>query len=327
MFHLPRRSLVLGALGLVAAASAHAQPAWPSAKPVTLIVPFTAGGGTDGIARLFAQKLSQQIGQSVVVDNVGGGGGTIGTQKAAQAAPDGYTILMAVDSPAAIAQYVNPQAVKYDTQRDFAPVGMLSTLPLVIMGRPGLPASSFQDVIALAKASPGKLTYATSGIGTVLHLAMERYQQQAGFSLVHVPYRGGAQAITDLIGNQVDLAILPTGSAVPLVSSKKVKGLAVTDAHRLAALPEVPSITELPGFKDLAMTAWIGIFAPAGTPAPVIERLNAEMNKVLQMPDVRAKFDEQAIIAGGGSAADFGAFVKSEQSRYERIVRTANIHE
>ncbi|HYF16568.1 MAG TPA: tripartite tricarboxylate transporter substrate-binding protein [Ramlibacter sp.] len=322
-----RRSLLLGALGLGASGAVRAQPAWPSARPISLIVPFTAGGGTDGIARLLAQKLGESLGQSVVVDNVGGGGGTIGTQKAAQAAPDGYTLLVAVDSPAAIAQFVNPQAVKYDTQRDFAPVGMLATLPMVIMGRPGLNAATFQEVIALAKASPAKLTYATSGIGTVLHLAMERFQQQAGIQLVHVPYRGGAQAVTDLLGNQVDLAILPTGSAVPLVSSRKVKGYVVTDARRLQTLPDVPSITELPGFKDLAMTAWIGLFAPAKTPDAVVQRLNAEVNKVLQMADVRAKFAEQAILPGGGSASEFGAFVKSEQGRYERIVRSANIRE
>lgn len=328
MFHPIHRTFVLGALALATAAACQAQPAWPAAKPITLIVPFTAGGGTDGIGRIFAQKLSEQIGQSVVVENVGGAGGVIGTQKAAKAAPDGYTILMAVDSPAAIAQFVNPQAVKYNTQRDFAPVGMLATQPMVIMGRPGLPADSFAEVIDMAKASPGKVTYATSGIGTVLHLAMARIEQQAGVSLLHVPYRGGAQAITDLLGNQVDLAILPTSSAVPLVATKKVKGLVTTDAQRLATLPEMPALSELPAFKDFTMTAWIGIFAPAGTPAALIERLNQESNKVLQDPEVRSKFAQQSIIPGNGmSATQFGSFVKSEQARYERIVRTANIRE
>ncbi|MGB3069045.1 MAG: tripartite tricarboxylate transporter substrate binding protein [Ottowia sp.] len=321
-----RRAFLAAALGLAATGS-HAQPAWPMAKPITLIVPFTAGGGVDGIARLFAQKLGEQIGQSVVIDNVGGGGGIIGTQKAANAAPDGYTILMAVDSPAAIAQYVNPQAVKYSTQRDFAPVGMLAIQPLVIVGRPGLNASSLKEVIAQAKANPGKISYATSGIGTVLHLAMERYQQQAGIKLLHVPYRGGAQAIADLIGNQVDLAILTSGSAIPQITSKKVKPLAMSDAHRLAGIPEVPSITELPGFKNLAMNSWIGIFAPAKAPAAVIEKLNQEMNKVLQQPDLRAKFAELAIVPGNGTAAQFGSFVKNEQARYEKIVRDADIHE
>ncbi|MBH1964016.1 MAG: tripartite tricarboxylate transporter substrate binding protein [Comamonadaceae bacterium] len=321
------RRTILAAAVVACAGTAHAQPAWPTAKPITLIVPFTAGGATDGIARLFAQKLGEQIGQSVVVDNVGGGGGAIGTQKAAKANPDGYTILMAVDSPAAIAQFVNPDAVKYDTQRDFAPVGMLAIQPLVILGRPGLAANSFKDVIAQAKAEPGKLTYATSGIGTILHLAMERYQQQAGIKLLHVPYRGGAQAITDLIGNQVDMAILPSGSAIPQITSKKAKGLVVTDGRRLAALPDVPSITELPGFKDLSINSWIGVFAPAKTAPAVVEKLNQEMNKVMQLPEVRAKFAELAIVPGSGTAAQFGAFVKNEQARYERIVRDANIRE
>ncbi|WP_028602985.1 Bug family tripartite tricarboxylate transporter substrate binding protein [Ottowia thiooxydans] len=321
-----RRTLLAAAL-VASATGAHAQAAWPTAKPITLIVPFTAGGATDGIARLFAQKLGEQIGQSVVVDNVGGGGGAIGTQKAAKATPDGYTILMAVDSPAAIAQFVNPDAVKYDTQRDFAPVGMLAIQPLVIMGRPGLAANSFKDVIAQAKAEPSKLSYATSGIGTILHLAMERYQQQAGIKLLHVPYRGGAQAITDLIGNQVDMAILPSGSAIPQITAKKAKGLIVTDAHRLAALPDVPSITEVQGFKDLAINSWIGVFAPAKTASAVVEKLNLEMNKVMQLPEVRAKFAELAIVPGSGTAAQFGTFVKNEQARYERIVRDANIRE
>jgi len=310
---------------MIAATLAHAQADWPSAKPITLVVPFSAGGSTDGIARLFAQKLGEQLGQSVVIQNVGGSGGVIGTQRAAQADPDGYTLLMAVDSPVAIAPYVNPQAVRYDAQRDFAPVGLLSMQPLVIMGRPGLGASSFQEVIALAKASPGALTYATSGVGTVLHLAMEIFQQQTDISLLHVPYRGGAPAITDLLGDQVDLAILASGVSVPLVVSQRVKGLAVTEERRLPTLPDVASITELPGLQDSAMSAWIGISVPAGTPQPVIERLNTEMNKVLQMPDVRATFAEQSIIPGGGSAADFGALIQREQDRYAQIVRTANI--
>jgi len=322
-----RRFFAWGTLGLIAATLAHAQAEWPSAKPITLVVPFSAGGSTDGIARLFAQKLGEQLGQSIVIQNVGGGGGVIGTQRAAQAEPDGYTILMAVDSPVAIAPYINPQAVRYDIQRDFAPVGLLNTQPLVIMGRPGLEAASFQDVIALAKDSPDTITYATSGVGTVLHLAMERFQQQAGISLVHVPYRGGAPAITDLVGDQVDLAILAAGASVPLVGSKRVKGLAVTDEYRLSTLPDVPSMTELEGFENLAMSAWTGIFAPAGTPTQVIERLNTEMNKVLDMPDVRATFAGQSVIPGGGSAADFGALVKREQQRYAQIVRTANIRE
>jgi len=319
------RSLAFGVLGLIAAPLVQAQTDWPHAKPISFIVPFSAGGSTDGIARLVAQKLGERLEQSIVIQNVGGSGGVIGTQKAAQSEPDGYTLLMAVDSPVTIAPYVNPQAVRYDPQRDFTPVGLLSTQPLVIMGRPGLAASSLQEIIAAAKAAPGEISYATSGVGTVLHLAMELFQQQAGIELLHVPYRGGAQAVSDLLGDQVDLAILASGTSVPLVASGKVKGLAVTNSARLPALPEVPSITELPGFADFTMNAWTGIFAPAGTPGAIIERLNTEMQAVLQLPEVRSTFAEQSTIPGHGSAADFAAFVTHEQERYAQIVQKAGI--
>lgn len=322
-----RRAFLVSALALGCAATAQAQSVWPHARPIRLIVPFTAGGSTDGIARLVAQKLGERLGQSVIVDNVGGGGGTIGTYRAAQAEPDGYTLLLGVDSPAAIAQYVNPQSVKYDTARDLVAIGLIATQPMIVMGRPGLPADSFAKVLEMARAQPDTLTYATSGIGTVLHLAMEIIQQQAQVRLRHVPYRGGAQATTDLLGNQVDLAILASGSAVPLVTAGKVKGLAVTTAQRLPTLPDVPAIGELPALKGMAMTAWIGLFAPARTPANIVARLNQDLNQVLQQPEVKAKFAEQSVVPGTGNAAQFGDFVKKEQARYQRIVKDANIKE
>lgn len=324
--YMLRRRTVLGCLPAAVLPLAHAQPAWPS-RPITLIVPFTPGGGTDAVGRLVAQKLGESLGQSVVVENVGGGGGTIGTQKAVNAARDGYTLLLGVDSPVAISQFVNPQAVRYDAPRDLAPIGLISTQPLVLMGRPDLPVNSFTELLTYARSNPGKLSYATSGVGTVLHLNMERIKDIAKMHIVHVPYRGGAQAVTDLIGGQVDLAFLPTGSAVPIVSTRKVKGLLVTSRERVASLAGVPAISEFPAFSKLELLAWIGLFAPAGTPAPIVQRLNQELNSVLQQPDVRARFAEQAVTPGGGTPEQFGAFVRSEQARYQQIVKSANIRE
>ena len=318
----------LVALAACALATAvHAQPAWPAAKPITLIVPFTAGGSVDVAARLVAQKLGERLKQSVVIENVAGAGGTIGVAKAVAAAPDGYTLLMGVDSPIAIAKLVNPQAVRYDAMKDLAPVGLVNTAPMVLVARPGLQANTLADVIALAKASPGKLSYATSGVGTVLQLAMELIKDNAKVFITHVPYRGGAQIVTDVIGNQVDLAMLVSVSATPQVQSKKLKGIAVTDDKRIGALPDVPTVADTPGFKGFDMVTWTGLFAPAGTPAAVVERLNRELNEVLRAADVAAKMQEMGAIGGSGSAEAFGKFVRAQGELYGRVVKTANIKE
>jgi tripartite-type tricarboxylate transporter receptor subunit TctC len=312
----------------VATASAHAQPGWPAAKPITIIVPFGAGGSVDIAARVIAEKLGERLKQTVVVENVTGAGGTIGVAKAVQAAPDGYTLVMGADSPIAIAPLVNPAGVKYDAQRDLTPVGLVNTAPMVVVARPGLGAENLADVLKLARAQPGKLSYATSGVGTVLHLAMELIKQQTKVYLVHVPYRGGAQIATDVAGNQVDLAVLVSISATPHIASKKIKGIAVTDDKRLPSLPDIATVAEsAPELKGFDFVAWTGLFAPARTPAAVVERLNRELNAVLASDDVRGKLLEQGAIAGSGNAASFGEFVQRERARYARIVQTANIRE
>lgn len=318
-------SLLCCALMFSGVATAQAQADWP-ARPITIIVPFTPGGSTDAIARLVAQKLGEKLNKSVVVENIGGGGGTIGTAKAGQAAPDGYTLVLGVDSPIAIARLINPAAVKYKSQ-DFSPIGLISTAPMVLMARPDLPANNITELLALARAEPGKLTYATSGIGTVLHLAMETIKQQGKVDLLHVPYRGGSQVMTDLMGGQIDLAMLASGSAIPPILGKKVKGIVITDDKRLQALPDVPALAETPEFKGFKMIAWTGLFAPAGTPPAILTRLNHELNEVLQSADVQTQLAQQGVIPGTGSAEEFGAFVKSEETRYERIVKSANIAE
>lgn len=326
---LSRRAAGAVALACTLAATlpAQAQTAWPAAKPITLIVPFSAGGSVDVTARLVGQKLSERLKQSVVIENVAGAGGIIGVAKAAQAAPDGYTLVMGADSPVAIARFVNPAAVKYDTLKDLAPIGLVNTAPMVLVARPGLPANTLADVIKLARAQPGKLSYATSGIGTVLHLGMELIKDQAKVYITHVPYRGGAQIVTDVVGNQVDLAMLVSVTATPQILAKKMKGIAVTDDKRLATLPDVPTVAETADFKGFDIVAWTGLFAPAQTPPAIVERLNRELNEVLKSDEVRGKMQEQGAIGGSGGPADFGKFVQREQARFQRIVQTANIKE
>lgn len=311
---------------LAASLHALAQP-WPAAKPITMIVPYTPGGNVDFGARLLAAKMRESLNQSVVVENVPGAGGVIGVTKAVQAPPDGYTILMGADSPISIARFVTPSTVKYDSLRDLAPIGLVNAAPMMLVARPGLPAEDFAALVKLARAQPGKLSYATSGVGTVLHLAMERVKQLAGIDVLHVPYKGGAQIITDLIGNQIDLAVLVSVTAVPHVKSGKMKSFGVTSAKRMASAPEIPALAESPELKGFDMVAWTGLFAPARTPEAIVERLNRELNAALASPEVRGKFEEQGAVIGSGTPREFAAFLRKEQADFEKIVQAAGIKE
>ena len=320
-------SLVALLLGTVVQPAAAQAATWPDERPITLIVPYTAGGSVDFTARLVAQGLGERLKQTIVVENAGGAGGVIGVARAVRAAPDGYTLVMAPDSPIAIAGLVNPAAVKYDAMKDLAPVGLVNTAPMVLVARPGLPVASWADLVNLTSAQPGKVTYATSGIGTVLHLAMEMIKSKAGIDVTHVPYRGGAQIVSDLIGDQVDLAVLISVSAAPNITSRRIKGIAVTDGKRLPSLPDVPTLAESPGFEGFEIVSWTGLFAPAGTSAAIVAKLNAELNQVLASDLVRGKLSDQGASAGSGSPADFAAFLRREQERYRQIVKDANIRE
>jgi tripartite-type tricarboxylate transporter receptor subunit TctC len=300
---------------------------WPSARPITLIVPFTPGGNVDFAGRVLATRLQERLKQNVIVENVAGAGGIVGVQRAVQATPDGYTLLIGVDSPISIARFVTPSAVRYDPQRDLAPIGMLNAAPMIIVGRPGLPANNFGELLKLARAQPGKLSYGTSGVGTVLHLAMERLKILAGIDLLHVPYKGGAPIVTDLIGNQVDLAMLVTVATLPQVKSGKIKAFAVTTAQRVPQAPEIPTLTEFAELAGFDMVAWTGLFAPAKTPAAIVERLNAELNQALGSPEVGGKFEEQGAILRRFTPAEFSDFLRKEQTDYAEIVRKAGIKE
>ncbi len=327
MSHRLLRALAVAAIAGSTALPAAAQPAWPAAKPITIIVPFSAGGSVDATARLVGQKLGERLKQTVIVENVGGAGGVIGVAKAVQAAPDGYTLVLGADSPIAIARLVTPASVRYDAQKDLTPIGLVTTAPMVIVARPGLAASSLAEVIELARAQPGKLSYGTSGVGTVLQLAMEMIKEQAKVDIVHVPYRGGAQIVSDVIGNQLDLAVLVSISAVSQVQSKRLKAIAATSDKRVASLPDVPTVAETAGFKGYNVVAWTGLFAPAHTPPAIVERLSRELDAVLRTDEVRDKLAEQGAVPGSGAPGAFASFVAHEEERYARIVKAANIHD
>ena len=314
------------AVSMGAAPCALAADAWPTAKPITLIVPFSAGGNVDFQARLIGQKLGERLHQSVIVDNVPGAGGVLGVAKAINAKADGYTIVMGFDGPVSVAQLVN-KAVKYDAERDQAPIGQVSVAPVVLMARPGLPAKNMAELIALAKAQPGKITYGTSGVGTVLHLAMEMVQERAKVQMVHVPYRGGAQITNDVMGGQVDTGYLVTTSATPLVQQGKLQALGVTSAKRIESIPNVPAFTETPVLKGLEINTWTGLFAPKGTPAAVVTRLAAELDAVLKQPDVQQRLKDGGATPGHGTPAQFAAFLKKEKAAYAAIVTSAKIEQ
>lgn len=325
---IPRRSLVataalMAAVGFSAPVLAAAD-AWPATKPITLIVPFSAGGNVDTTARLIGQKLGERLHQSIVVDNVPGAGGVLGVSKAVKAPADGYTLLMGFDGPISIAQLVN-SAVKYDAEKDLTPVGLTTIAPVVAVARPGLPAHNLNELIALARSKPGSLTYATSGVGTMLHLAMEMLQERAKIKLVHVPYRGGAQITSDVMGGQVDVGMLTTVSAVPMIQQKKLEGLGVTSAKRIDAIHNVPTFGETAELKGFDLNTWTGLFVPAKTPQAVVTRLATELDAVLKLPDVRKRLEDGGATPGSGTQASFVQFLKKEKTGYAQIVKSANI--
>nr|WP_186827462.1 tripartite tricarboxylate transporter substrate binding protein [Comamonas testosteroni] len=321
-----RRSFVAAAALMTAGLSApvFASDVWPATKPITLIVPFSAGGNVDTTARLIGQKLGERLKQSIVVDNVPGAGGVLGVSKAVKSPADGYTLLMGFDGPISIAQLVN-SAVKYDAEKDLTPVGLVTIAPVVAVARPGLPAHNLNELIALARSKPGSLTYATSGVGTMLHLAMEMLQERAKIKLVHVPYRGGAQITSDVMGGQVDVGMLVTTSATPLIQQKKLEGLGVTSAKRIDSIPNVPTFGETAELKGFDLNTWTGLFVPAKTPQAVVTRLATELDAVLKLPEVRKRLEDGGATPGSGTPASFGKFLQKEKAGYAQIVKSAHI--
>ena len=301
-----------------AAGHSQAQQAYPT-KPIRMICPFPPGGTTDVVARLVAQKLTEAWGQQVVVDNRPGAGGIIGTEIVAKAAPDGYTVLLGSITTHA----VNPALYKklnFDPVKDFAPVSLVVSSPQLLAVHPSVAAKSVKELIALAKAKPGQLNYASAGTGTSPHLTFELFKSMAGIDVVHVPYKGTGPAITDLIGGQVQMMITGVVALMPHVKSGKLRGLGVTSAKRVAALPDLPTIVEsgIPGFD---VSSWFGVFLPGGTPKPIVAKMNAEIRKILEVPEVRQRLIGQGADPASNTPEEFAAYVNAEMARWGKVVR------
>lgn len=309
-------AVVLGA-GLLGGTSALAQ-AYPT-KPVTIIVPFAAGGTTDILARIIGQALTAELGQSVVVDNRAGAGGNIGGQAAAKAAPDGHTLFMGTVGTHAINASLYKK-MPFDPVKDFAPLTRVANVPNLLVANPAQPYKSVKDLIAYAKANPGKVNFGSSGNGSSIHLSGELFKSLAKVDMQHVPYKGSAPAVTDLLGNQIGIMFDNMPSAIQHVRSGKLVPLAVTTAKRSPELPNVPTIAEagVPGYEA---TLWFGMFAPAGTPAPVLAKLNAAIVKVLAQPDVKKKINEQGAEVYSETPEQFAAFIQAESVKWGKVVK------
>ncbi|CAN5522754.1 tripartite tricarboxylate transporter substrate binding protein [soil metagenome] len=319
-----RRTLLSAcALSAVLGSAAALADTWP-ARPITMIVPYSAGGNVDVMARWVAPELARRLGQPVVIENTVGAGGVIGTDKAARAKPDGYTLLLSVESSIVIARMVTPSTVKYNGLKDFEPVTLLGSQPLVLVGKPELKAADAQALYAEMKASPGKLSYATSGVGTSLHLGGEMLKQQGHVSMVHIPYRVGPQILTDLAGNQIDLAVLPLSMVMQQVQAGKIKAYGVLGAPS-PAMPGMPSLATVGAWKGADVTVWQGIFVPTGTDPAIVARLNTELLEVLKSPELQRKFEESGVTPMALGPKDFAAFLKKEDAKFSAIVTQGKI--
>ena len=313
--------VVTATAGVLSAAPAQAQGTWPD-KPLKLVVPYPAGGNADNTARLLATQLGQRLGQQVVVDNRPGGSGTIGAAAVAKAPADGYTLLLD-----ATAFTVNPSLfpkLPFDATKDFAPISLVLQVPLLMVVPANSPFQSVADVVKAAKARPGHLTYASAGNGGAQHLAGELFKQGQKVALTHIPYRGGAPALTDLIGGQVDLMFSATTASGPFVKSGKLRALAISSPRRVEGWESVPTVAEsgVPGFQ---VSEWNGLFAPAGTPRPVLERLEAETRAIVASPEMKKRFAELGVQGVGSSAQEFSAFLKTESTKWDEVIRTSGI--
>ena len=312
------------ALPLLAAGAASLSPGWASAqewpaRPIRMIVPFAAGGSSDTVSRLVAQKLSASLGQQVVLDNRAGAGGNIGMDAVAKAAPDGYTVLFAAGSAAINVSLYDK--MPFDPLKDLVPVSHVCNVNGILVVHPSLPARTLKDFIDLARAKPDAINYASAGAGTVVHLAGEMFKSLARVNLTHVPYKGSGPALTDLLGGQVQAMFANMPGTLQHVKADKLRVLAVTGARRSPLLPDVPAISELvPGY---AAATWFGVFAPAGTPAPIVARLNAEIGKALNTPDLLATLQAEGADPVGGSPEQFAKFFREEVARWGAVVRAS----
>jgi len=306
------------ALSLALDAAAQTYPA----KSIRLIVPFPPGGSADILARAIGQKAGEGLGQSLVVENRPGAGTAIGAEALAKSAPDGYAIMIGTVSSHAINPALNPK-LPFDPVRDFTPVSLVASIPFAMIVHPSVPAKTVQEFVALARAKPGTLNYSSAGSGTSNHLAGELLKSMTGIDIVHVPYKGSAPALNDLISGQVSLMFDLVLTAAPPVKSGSVRGLAVTSAQRSSVLPDLPTVAEsIPGYE---VSAWFGVFAPAGVPQPVVQRLNAEFVKALQQPDLRQRLASQGAEPLTSTPDEFAAYLRLEIEKWAKVVKAAGM--
>lgn len=312
--------LVLLALALIAATAVAQGTAYP-AKPVRIVVPSSPGGGTDILARVLAQKLSESQGQQFVVENRPGAGQVIGIEAVARSAPDGYTLLMAAS--AIVINEVLYAKPPYDTLRDFVPVTLGASLPNILVVHPALPVKSVRELIALAKARPGQLNYSSAGSGTSPHLSMELFRLMAGITLTHVPYKGTGPATVDLVAGQVQLSMPNVLTALPQIKGGKLRGLGVTSAKRATGLPDIPAIAEtLPGYEAIQ---WYGLLAPAGTPREIVNKVQAETARILVLPEVKARLAADGADAVGNRPEEFAAYIRTEIAKWGKVAKAGGI--
>jgi len=317
------RSLVFAAaLAASLVPAAVLGQAYPS-KPIRLIVPFAAGGGNDNVARLVGKRLSDSLGQQLVIDNRPGAGGVLGAELAAKAAPDGYTLFLGGVASHAVNPNLNDR-LPYDPIRDFAPVVLLASAPLVLVVHPSVPADSVKAFVALARSKPGQLNYASNGNGSSSHLAAAMFDSMTGVDMVHVPYKGLSPALADLLSGRVQVMFSSVVAILPHIKAEKLRGLAVTGSRRLPSMPNLPTIAEsgLPGYEA---SSWYGVLAPAGTPREIVARLNSELVKVLDQPEVRGSLLAEGAEPIGGTPEQFAAHIRSEKERLGKLIREAKI--
>lgn len=312
----------LGALVVISTATSGASAqSWPN-RPIRMVVPYTPGGYTDMMARLVSEKVAASLGQSIVIENKPGANAAIGTDTVAKAAPDGYTFGTVI-----AAHSVNPSLkanLPYNTEKDFTYVSLMSVAPLIIVATPSLPAKNMQEFIALAKAKPGQLNFASSGIGSAAHLTMEMLKSREGINLQHVPYKGTAGALQDLVGGQINVMFDIIGPLMEQVRAGNAKALGVAAKERVPAAGDTPTLIEQ-GVKDFASGTWAGIIAPAGVPKEIVDRMAAEAKKALADPELKKKLEQQGIVAMGTSPEEFKAFVGEEIARWKQVITAADI--
>ncbi|MCA3072560.1 MAG: tripartite tricarboxylate transporter substrate binding protein [Rhodocyclaceae bacterium] len=315
--------LLVSGIVLVAWSSAvHTADGWPS-RPVRLIVPFPPGGANDIVARLVAGRLQERWGTPVVIDNRAGAGGNIGTELGARANPDGYTLL--VGSGSTLGSNASLYAkLPFDVLKDFAPISLIAAAPFVLVAHPSLPARTLPELVALAKASPGRITYSSFGEGSSAHLVGELFQSLAGVKMIHVPYKGGSPAMTAVVGGEVQATVANLSVALPYIRGGKVNAIGVTTARRAAALPEAPTIAEagLPGFEA---SAWVGLVAPVGTRPAMVQRFNADTHAAVQHPDTQKQLEVRGLEPMLSTPAEFARYLAEEVKRWDGVVRSAGI--